>query len=279
MAQLVIEYTPAIYLIGCLGLLFYLRSYFQARRVTRSSLYKLEREMAVNQEHRALIILFFLAGLLGATFAFSTYGRAYLPAAPPSTSPPVAGLEVTVVSTNIFLPKTERPPESTISTPNVISASVTVPVTGTLARSPTPKATAAAITPQLTPSNPPPSPSPKPTHAVSQSSGPCGNPHATITSPGNGIQVGGSVTVYGSADIDQFSFYKFELKGVFTQDQWNTLQVYHSSVTNSVLGSWDASAIAASKPGRYLFRLVVVDRTGNYPEPCTISLNIGTTVP
>jgi len=80
----------------------------------------------------------------------------------------------------------------------------------------------------------------------------------------------GPVEVRGSASIDKFDYYKFEIRLPGATD-WSTLQLFRQPVTDGVLGIWDTSALPA---GAYTFRLVVVDRTGNYPPPCEVPVTI-----
>jgi len=80
--------------------------------------------------------------------------------------------------------------------------------------------------------------------------------------------------VYGRAELENFSFYKFELQGEGTGGAWVTLSTY-SSPASGFLGSWNAALFAS---GPYLFRLVVVKVDGNF-EQCTVSLIISAPPP
>jgi len=81
----------------------------------------------------------------------------------------------------------------------------------------------------------------------------------------------GAVEIRGSADIDNFDYYKFEFKGEGATE-WSFIQRFEEPVTEGVLGVW---VIPPSLPaGTYMFRLVVVDITGNYPEPCEVPVII-----
>ena len=71
----------------------------------------------------------------------------------------------------------------------------------------------------------------------------------------------GVVQIRGSANIDDFQFYKFELKGEGTSDKWSTIVTYDAPVTDGLLGDWDTSILPT---GSYWFRLVVVRKDGNY---------------
>ena len=74
----------------------------------------------------------------------------------------------------------------------------------------------------------------------------------------------------GSANIDDFDYYKFEFRreGI---SEWSFLQSFGEPVADGFLGVWDTSPLPV---GAYTFRLVVVDKTGNYPEPCEVEVTI-----
>jgi hypothetical protein len=100
----------------------------------------------------------------------------------------------------------------------------------------------------------------------------CSSAGTQILSPGNGDYVGGVVDVIGTASLPNFSFYKFEIQWPGSSD-WVTLQSFEVPVAGGLLGRWDTAPLAL-QPGTYKFRLVVVDDTGNFPEPCVISVVI-----
>jgi len=83
----------------------------------------------------------------------------------------------------------------------------------------------------------------------------------------------GAVEIKGSAyyeETDKFDYYKFEFRrqGI---SEWSFLQSFGEPVADGFLGVWDTSPLPA---GAYTFRLVVVDKTGNYPEPCEVEVTI-----
>lgn len=118
-------------------------------------------------------------------------------------------------------------------------------------------------------------PSPTPITAntgpvVVDSSG-CENPQSTITDPEPNRRVSGSYEVLGTANIENFAFYKLELSGAGTNGVWVPVYVYTATVTTGPLGTFDASAYTA---GDYAFRLVVSDNAGNSPFPCVIPITL-----
>lgn len=102
-------------------------------------------------------------------------------------------------------------------------------------------------------------------------SGGCANPNATLTQPKPNDRLVSSVEVKGSANVENFAFYKFEISGANTNGAWVTLGASDQPVVDGTLGSFDASVHQA---GEYAFRLVVTDNTGAYPYPCTISVTL-----
>jgi hypothetical protein len=80
----------------------------------------------------------------------------------------------------------------------------------------------------------------------------------------------GLVQVQGAAAIDNFDYYKFEFQDPVS-GEWVFITRFDNSVTEGVLGSWNSDTVP---PGSYQFRLVVVDKTGNFPEPCEINLQV-----
>jgi len=99
----------------------------------------------------------------------------------------------------------------------------------------------------------------------------CNNPLATVTQPQPNDKLAGAVEVHGTADIENFAFYKFEISGVNTNGAWVTLGAGVTPTIASLLGSFDASV---HQSGDYAFRLVVTDNMGNFPPPCVIPVTL-----
>jgi hypothetical protein len=76
--------------------------------------------------------------------------------------------------------------------------------------------------------------------------------------------------VYGTASHPDFQFYRLQVSGGGTGgEEFVTLEVYNSPVTNGQLGTVPSDAFV---PGDYWLRLTVVDNTGNYLPQCTVRL-------
>lgn len=99
----------------------------------------------------------------------------------------------------------------------------------------------------------------------------CAHPQAHITSPGDSATLQGIVEVKGTADITNFWYYKLEVASGDSPIAWRWIGAEYQPVTAGVLILWDTSIFP---PGPYSLRLVVVDKTGNFPEPCQVVVNI-----
>jgi hypothetical protein len=102
----------------------------------------------------------------------------------------------------------------------------------------------------------------------------CPNSGVQITSPGVNQVVQGNVQVRGTANLPDFQYYKVEVgPGPNPKDhEWTVVgQLHQSPVVGGVLEILNSSAYPA---GSYTLRLVVVDQTGNYPEPCRVTVTV-----
>lgn len=170
--------------------------------------------------------------------------------------------------------------ESYRMTPALVAGILTVtpmptatptPAPTPVAPTPTVQAVVAIATVTATPPDQTPTPAPTPVPP-----GPdCPDPRVQLGAPVAGQLLSGVVEIWGTADIPDFNFYKFEIRGPFTAGEWQTVgEMAHTPVSNGLLGYWDAGPVAHAAPGVYLFRLVVVDNTGNYPAPCVVQVRI-----
>ena len=235
-----------LYICSGLFALFFLRLMWLARRDRARSIFTLERENASVRFTRA-----FTGFMLTLAFMLGVY---YLSLVTPTIVPPPP--DTPTPSAPASLPPTPTPPPL-LPTP-----------TPTPTLLPTPIATLGALPPLPGEETPiPVAPPPSQQNSGGQAPG-CPNAQARIVQPGNGARVDGVVQVRGAAAIDNFEYYKFEFRppGV---PEWSFITRYDNSVPEGVLGSWNSDTV---QPGEYEFRLVVVDQTGNFPEPCIIRL-------
>jgi hypothetical protein len=101
----------------------------------------------------------------------------------------------------------------------------------------------------------------------------CPTSGAQVTYPVAGSELRGVVEVMGSAMVNAFSYYRFEV--VFPGSTAPTFVAqYEGAVENGSLGQWDISDPVRFPPGGpYRFQLVVVDIYGN-STTCTIPVRI-----
>jgi hypothetical protein len=243
--RLIADYQWWIYGVFGLILLFYLRRAILARREGARSIFKLEQEQA-----RA------------------RYGRSVV------TSALVLTIMAAVFGTSMFLlPQMDRPavddPTPTVTTGPLVEATLT---STPLPPSSTPTATATVVRP--TPVRPTATPATDETPMPVVRAPNCPNPNVRLTSPGVNQVVRGNVPVRGTANIADFQYYKIEVaSGANPKDgQWSVVgQLRKSPVTNGVLETFNSGAYPA---GTYSLRLVVVDQTGNYPDPCRVTITV-----
>jgi hypothetical protein len=91
-----------------------------------------------------------------------------------------------------------------------------------------------------------------------------------LTEPIDGNDVSGVIVVQGTADIENFGFYKYEIARP-GETVWLTIQAGREIKQESELGQWDTRTLA---PGDYMLRLVVTDNQGESFEPCVIRVRV-----
>lgn len=239
--RLVSEYY--IWLIGAciLGVLFYIGRAIMAHREKSQAIFTLEKEAASSTRLRSIGMVFVLSILAGAVY----FTAAYLE----------PGLDL----------QTENEP-----TPTVLLQPTPSPTLGPPTPTPSPRPTR---TPRPRRPTPTPEATPTPSTPTPESVAlpPCPDPQARLTYPTVNAVLKGTVEFRGTANIDNFDYYKFEFKSKGATE-WSFIQSFGEPVTDGVLGVWP---IPPSLPaGTYTFRLVVVDKTGNYPPPCEVEVTI-----
>jgi len=221
--------------VGVVGLYFLYRA-FVLRRERRSAIFPLEKEMALSRLYRLFGVAVTLLLILAGTWAAS----------------------------NLLLPGIEALGPTGAATPDIL----------VLIDTPTPTSPPPTATPTVTPTLKP-RPTHKPPPRIQTTPTPvviapvCPTAGVSITSPGSGQTVTGPVTITGTANIAGFQYYKLEWSSVSAPDQWHWFAGGETPVNSGVLGSFDP---ALAPPGAYNIRVVVVDNTGNYPQPCVVQL-------
>lgn len=255
--QVIATYAPYIYLVCGLVALYQLYRLWQVRSERRQAVFSLERERAVRDLSSIFMTAMVLLVLMGVTyFASRTLPQAIVaaPDVEPSLPPEFA---IVITPTNTPLPVTPSATSTGTMTPTPEP-----PTPDPLQATQTAAALANAI-PTNTPEAPP----------APQTSAPaCPDPRAVISSPGNGATVSGVFNLVGTATHEQFNFYKVEFApGVDAQQGFTYLADGRGQVFDGTLASINTRGFAN---GPWTFQLTVVDLTGNFPDPCRVTLNV-----
>lgn len=248
--QIISTYAPYIYLVVGLVALYQLYRLWQVRAERRQAVFTLEREKALHDLYAIFSTAMILLLALGLTyFASRTLPKAVQAApTPAATLPPEFSIQV--VPTTTPLPVT--PSATPSATPSPLPATPT-PEPGT-----TPVGLASAT----------PTPPPQPQVAAPA----CPDPRAIIAAPGNGQTVGGVFSLVGTAQHENFSYYKVEFApGANAESGFTYLADGRGPVFNGALASIDTRGLSN---GPWTFQLTVVDRTGNFPPPCRVTVAV-----
>jgi hypothetical protein len=103
----------------------------------------------------------------------------------------------------------------------------------------------------------------------------CPDSRAVITSPGESQVISNTVSIFGTAVHENFEYYKLEYAAGAAADAAASEFYYlgggNFPVENDRLAIVDTASFVN---GFYTVRLVVVDQTGNFPEPCQVTIEI-----
>lgn len=260
--QFVADTAPFIYaLCGFLALLQLYRTW-QSRAERRQAIFSLEREKALNDLYNIFISAMVILLVMGMTyFVSTTLARAVEPVVEDTLNPQPQAIPLIPTPTNTPLPTTPTPiatPTDVVTQQETVAAAVSAQQTAAAPQTGLAQPTAAAATP--TP--PPPAVAP----AL------CPDGRSAIVSPGNGAVVSGSVAIVGTAQHDQFSYYKLEFApGSGAAEGYVYFDGGQNPVSGGLLGNLNSAGLGN---GIYTIQLVVVDVTGNYPQPCRVTLTV-----
>jgi LysM repeat protein len=96
----------------------------------------------------------------------------------------------------------------------------------------------------------------------------CTHPGTQLTTPRPGERVNGVFTVFGTALVANFDYYKIEVRPDFAAPGvYNFYGRYDTPVADGALEQINTGLF---ENGLHWVRLTVVDTTGNFPQPCTI---------
>ena len=256
--ELLATYAPYIYATCGLVALYQLYRLSQVRADRRQAVFSLERNRAMRQLYGIFTVAMALLLALGITyFASSTLPPSLAGAADatPDARPTLpAGFSLQIIPTNTPLFVTPSPAPTATVTPTPLPATATTP--DVPAGTPTP-ATATPV--------------PAPVAAAAAPAA-CPDSRSAIVAPGNGATVGGVFSLIGTASHEQFNFYKIEFApGANAGGGFTYLADGRGQVFNGALANVDSRSL---DNGPWTFQLTVVDLTGNYPEPCRVTINV-----
>ena len=242
--QAVATYAPWIYAACGLVALYQLYRIWQVRSERRQAVFSLERERATRDLYRIFYVAMILVLIMGVIyFLSSTLATAVEPIVFEALEP-TPELPFVPTPTNTPLPST---PTATI----------------TPTQPPTPVPTAAEADENVVPT-------PQPQPAVQAPN--CPDTRALILRPGNNEAVNGTIQVIGTAAHDQFQYYKIEYaSGPHAANNFVYLAGGNSPVVNGVLGNVDTGVLGN---GLWTLQWIVVDQTGNFPEPCRVTIAV-----
>jgi hypothetical protein len=91
------------------------------------------------------------------------------------------------------------------------------------------------------------------------------------TFPKNGDEIGGTIELKGTVNVDNLGFYKYEFSQP-NSDSWVTIAAGNQAKTDAALGgAWNTTVLT---PGDYLLRLVVSDNQNNPLPSCQIAVRV-----
>jgi hypothetical protein len=108
-----------------------------------------------------------------------------------------------------------------------------------------------------------------PTEEVNPTAG-CIADQVMISAPKDGDEVSGVIEVRGTANIQDFGFYKYEIARP-GETIWLSINAGEQTVQDGVLGEWITSVLP---PGDYQLRLMVADNQGKFKLPCTVQVRV-----
>lgn len=250
---LIEQIANGLYILIGVGVLLAWRSWMRARREYRSTHFELEREITCYQRANAATILALLLELFLIVFGIQRIVTPTIRATASNMPLPGQSIEPPFNTPTPFFASDAQIDPSGVQI-GVDDPAQRVLATPTL--TPTPVGT---IIPNV----------PTPTD--------CTTPNALLQVPANGMVVFEPMNVVGVATTDNFAFYRFELKGPQTFENFAVLRDYDQPVVE--VGELGAFLPSVYEPGEYQFRLTVFDITNTERASCTVTIFISESIP
>ncbi len=258
----IIENDVWIYIICGLGLFWYLGDYWRSRRLLQQAVFGLERERGTNIRNTAVTLITIFAAVSGGVYYINAAVAPTLPPellTPPTHTPDIFATPLsspTPLGTPELGPPVPTPPlVPTVTLPGDASA-LTDPANSDIGANediPAPNITSEpslVVTPVVQ----------------------CTR-NLSFSEPSDGAVISGAISFFGTADTDNFQFYKLEANGPETNGEWASLigRTIEQPVTDSFLGN---ANLGEWRSGPYLIRLTVVDDTFNETGQCVIQITL-----
>ena len=248
------QIAVGLYILIGLGLLLAWRRLMEARRAYRATHFELERDLARYRRANAVTALVLLAEL-----GLLVLGVQQIVAPAIRASANIEQTIAEVVQDGVFnTPTPFRAADAQID-PSGVNLTPDDPAARVLA------------TPTLTPT---------PVGTIVPNAPPaigCDTPGAMLQIPANGMVVFETIRVVGVADMPDFAFYRFELKGPPTFGNFAPLETYTQRVPE--IGDLGQFVPSFYPPGEYQFRLTVFDITNTLGPSCTVNIFIREPIP
>ncbi len=247
-----------IYILCLIGLVWYLTEFIRARRLLRGAMFGLERERGQRIQNRAILLVFFFASVI----ALVTF----------------INLQVAPTLPDELL----KPPTPT---PNIFSTPLSSPIPQSDSEQPIPTTTL-VVAPTVTLAGASGGNSEAPVDSTEQLStiqanenllpdveiGVC-QADVIISAPPSGVTISGEVSIFGTANSENFGYYDLELFGPATNERWISVfeVLKREPLIDAILVTLDMEGL---DPGTYLLRLVVVDNQGEEAGQCVVQLEV-----
>lgn len=239
--SLIENLAPGLYVIGGLMLLWNIRALFVSRGELRFAQYGLEKELAQRRGGRAVTLVFVMAELLIAVWAISTL-------AAPTWSDGLPDTPEINVARDFFTATPAGGGELAID-----ANARPTDGPGILATAPPPSTPVGTIQP-------------------SDPRRGCDPETAWIQIPANGQLIFEETSIIGTANVENFSKYRFEIRNVENASNFSLFPAadYTEPVVNNVLGN----ILPVLFNGEYRFRLTVFDTNNAVAGQCEITIFI-----
>lgn len=254
--QYIANYAPWIYFVCGVIALYQLYRTWLVRAERRQAVFSLEREKAVRDLGSIFSTAMSLLLVMGVTyFTSTTLVRALEPSIQQAYSPSPDGESgQSFPPTPTFTPLALEPTPVTPAAPPVEAV---LQATTTAAAQNTTRAT---VTPTTI--------SPTATPAPIVQAPACPDQRAVILRPGVNETVSGSISMVGTATHENFQYYKVEYAPAGSSS-FSYLAGDRNPVVNGFLATINTNTLGN---GAWTLQLMVVDQTGNWPDPCQVTI-------